>query len=469
MMRRVCRPMRAGMVVLLFAVAIGLPVLYFRWWRGFYLVGDLAAPPEDGEGSVALTAEGSGGRVHVPAEGNRGKAVVPARARGGDVGAPSEGSRGTVTVPAQGRVDRGAVPPEGGEGSAEIDALLHEDPRSFYTVYYDTEAITLQRKGASVRLDNARKEYLNRLVEASALDADNQVSNVAFIKTRDTGSTTLGTLPSSSVRQKTQPPGIEVAHFPGYGLTVPIAEAAKKTRESRKRLDIMHYRIDINTTSQPERWSQAKGRYGDVMRDPNNLNCITLFREPRDLLLRFYSSFVEIETKVPIEGFFRQSNPDPKTAEQLRSLGCKDFGIETEADLDKFILTEIPQFEPILLAERFDEGLMALRNLMGWHLVDMTYIPDDRTGGGEGPTGVVRKDSPPFDEVPKDVREAPRCLFHWLSSKVLFARMCCCDSGCCCVHVCSADFLSVRLPHGGQNVSTNIFYLAPNNIVSPQR
>ncbi|CAN0545185.1 unnamed protein product [Ectocarpus sp. 12 AP-2014] len=48
---------------------------------------------------------------------------------------------------------------------------------------------------------------------------------------------------------------------------------------------------------------------------------------------------------------------------------------------------------------------MVLRNLMGWHLVDMTYIPDDRTGGEEGPTGVVRNDSSPFDELPKDVQD----------------------------------------------------------------
>ena len=49
--------------------------------------------------------------------------------------------------------------------------------------------------------------------------------------------------------------------------------------------------------------------------------------------------------KVPVEEFFRQENPDPKVVEQLRSLGCKEFGIEAEADLDDFIRTEIPQFE----------------------------------------------------------------------------------------------------------------------------
>lgn len=49
--------------------------------------------------------------------------------------------------------------------------------------------------------------------------------------------------------------------------------------------------------------------------------------------------------KVPIEKFLRQANPDPKVVEQLRSLGCKEFGIETEADVDEFIRTEIPHFE----------------------------------------------------------------------------------------------------------------------------
>lgn len=31
--------------------------------------------------------------------------------------------------------------------------------------------------------------------------------------------------------------------------------------------------------------------------------------------------------------------------EQLRSLGCKEFGVETDAELDEFIQKEIPQFK----------------------------------------------------------------------------------------------------------------------------
>lgn len=248
------------------------------------------------------------------------------------------------------------------------------------------------------RLDAARRDYLNKLVEASALDRDNQVSNLAFFKTHKTGSTTLAILLHRyGVRHD-----LEVAHFPGYGSTIPIAQAAEKTRESEKRVDIMHYHIDTNTPKQ-ERWSQAKARYGDVMRDPDGINFVTLFREPRDRLLSFYTFFVEFETRVPIQEFLGRKDPDPKVVERLRNLGCKEFGVETEADLDVFIRTEIPEFELILLTERFDEGLMVLRNLLGWHLVDMTYVSVNLTAGRRGRKGVL-KDRSPFEKLPKDVQ-----------------------------------------------------------------
>lgn len=74
-------------------------------------------------------------------------------------------------------------------------------------------------------------------------------------------------------------------------------ETRSQTRESQNRVDIMHYHIDTDTPKQ-ERWAQAKTHYGDVMRDPDSINFITLFREPRDRLLSFYTFFVEFETLV---------------------------------------------------------------------------------------------------------------------------------------------------------------------------
>ena len=59
----------------------------------------------------------------------------------------------------------------------------------------------------------------------------------------------------------------------------------------------MHYHIDTDTPKQ-ERWARAKEQYSDIMRNPDNINFITLFREPRDRLLSFYTFFIEFETLV---------------------------------------------------------------------------------------------------------------------------------------------------------------------------
>lgn len=59
----------------------------------------------------------------------------------------------------------------------------------------------------------------------------------------------------------------------------------------------MHYHIDTDTPRQ-ESWAKARELYKDVMRDPDNINFITIFREPRDRLLSFYTFFVEFDTRV---------------------------------------------------------------------------------------------------------------------------------------------------------------------------
>lgn len=59
----------------------------------------------------------------------------------------------------------------------------------------------------------------------------------------------------------------------------------------------MHYHIDTDTPRQ-ERWGSAKEHYRDVMRYPDDINFITILRDPRDRLLSFYAFFVEFETGV---------------------------------------------------------------------------------------------------------------------------------------------------------------------------
>ena len=90
------------------------------------------------------------------------------------------------------------------------------------------------------------------------------------------------------------------------------------------------------------------------------------------------------------------------------SLGCGYLVVVT----DGAIVTPAspPPAAQILLTERFDEGLMVLRNLLKWHLVDMTYIPVNKTAGRNGRTATGDlKDRAHFDNLPEDVREACPC------------------------------------------------------------
>lgn len=62
-----------------------------------------------------------------------------------------------------------------------------------------------------------------------------------------------------------------------------------------------------------------------------------------------------------------------------------------------------------MLTEQFDEGLLVLRHLLGWNLVDLTYIKANITKkGAKRWDGLPLVDAPHFDDLPKEVcEEAP--------------------------------------------------------------
>lgn len=45
-------------------------------------------------------------------------------------------------------------------------------------------------------------------------------------------------------------------------------------------------------------WDEAKDSYEQILRDPDNINYITIFREPREHLLSYYTFFIEPITRV---------------------------------------------------------------------------------------------------------------------------------------------------------------------------
>ncbi|CAN0062198.1 unnamed protein product [Pylaiella littoralis] len=285
---------------------------------------------------------------------------------------------------------------EGDEGTVDTINDLAGERNLDHGLTDDGEKRPFLAQHSAERMASKGRDYLNGLVAASALEAADQVSNLALFKTHKTASTTLATL----LHRYGKRHNLEVAHFPGFGSTIPIATAAEKTRANQTRFDIMHYHIDTTDTPKQEPWAKARELYKDVMRDPENINFITIFREPRDRLLSFYTFYVEFITSVPIQTFFRQERPDTKVLEMLRSLGCKEFGVETEAELEEFIEREIPRFKLILLSDRFDESLVTLRRTFRWHLIDMTYVPNNLTAGRKRGKKQLKKRLP-FADLPK--------------------------------------------------------------------
>lgn len=64
-----------------------------------------------------------------------------------------------------------------------------------------------------------------------------------------------------------------------------------------------------------------------------------------------------------------------------------------------------PTYSKVLLTEEFDEGLMVLRRLLKWDMVDMTYLSMYKTAkGSRRYDGKELVDAPHFDDLPEHVR-----------------------------------------------------------------
>jgi len=57
------------------------------------------------------------------------------------------------------------------------------------------------------------------------------------------------------------------------------------------RVDIMHYHVGTSSTL-GHTWTAVAEQYKSIMRDPNNINFVTIFREPRAHFLSYYYYFV---------------------------------------------------------------------------------------------------------------------------------------------------------------------------------
>ncbi|CAM9324747.1 unnamed protein product [Pylaiella littoralis] len=264
----------------------------------------------------------------------------------------------------------------------------------------------------------ATRDYLNGLVAAAAADTDQQSSNIAFIKTHKTASTTMAFLLFRYARRH----GAKLAHFDGHNTAIPLNEAVQQTRDGKGRCDIMHYHISTFGEYDGS-WEHAEQQYRQLMRDPAGIHFITVLREPRSHFLRwwvdmntrksYYYYFMQPQTQKSIEDFLTQRDNNPKSHKRLFNPLAAEFGVKTPEDLRYMVETALPNLKLVILTEDFDEGLMVMRRLFGWSMIDMTYVTVLKTiSGRKRYDGKKLVESPRFEDLPQHVQKTIDGLTH---------------------------------------------------------
>ncbi|CAM9404122.1 unnamed protein product [Ascophyllum nodosum] len=217
--------------------------------------------------------------------------------------------------------------------------------------------------------------YLNNLLAETVID-NGQKSNIAFIKTHKTG----GTL-STLLARYAQKHRLKIVYYNhvknGHRVFLPVVDVAPKIlEECGGRVDMIHYHICGPLAGLHNRNREdIESGYKAIMRDPENINYITIIREPREHLLSFYCYFIEPFSKISIGDFSKRTmdDPDHKHLKLLNNPLSREFSVVTHEDLDHFFHVALPKFRLVFLEEEFDEGLMVLRRLLGWHMINVTY------------------------------------------------------------------------------------------------
>eukprot|EP00904_Undaria_pinnatifida_P012458 jgi/Undpi1/8342/HiC_scaffold_25.g10811.m1 len=222
------------------------------------------------------------------------------------------------------------------------------------------------------------RDYLNGLVSETAALTSNQLCNIAFVKTHKTASTTLAYLLFRYGRRHHK----KIANFDDHNSAIPLSEAVTQTKQGKGRVDIMHYHMSV-FGQYDGTWNEAEDYYRRIMRDSERVNFVSVVREPRNHLLS--GDIVHSHLFNPLSA---------------------EFGVSTRGAMENLVADVLPRLKLVILTEEFDEGLMVLRRLLGWSMIDMTYSSMYKTAkGAKRFDGKQLVDVPHFDDLPQQTRD----------------------------------------------------------------
>eukprot|EP00903_Cladosiphon_okamuranus_P005816 g5759.t2 len=266
-------------------------------------------------------------------------------------------------------------------------------------------AVNGDETGQGIERLAGQRDYLNGLVDETAAATGKQACNIAFAKTHKTASTTMAMILVRYARRHDK----KLASFGGNHVSeIPLGEAVRQVERSGERVDVMHYHYTVSGSFQG-RWAQATAMYEKIMQQNERISYVTVVRSPRAHFLSYYYYYVQPEVQLSVMHFFGSKRTDKKFKNQQRRLAnplCSEFGITNGEDLEHFIKAELPDFRLVLLTEAFDEGLMIMRRLLGWEMIDMTYSKMMQTKAGSRRwDGKELKDVPHWDDLPDWVQD----------------------------------------------------------------
>ncbi|CAN0386062.1 unnamed protein product, partial [Discosporangium mesarthrocarpum] len=174
---------------------------------------------------------------------------------------------------------------------------------------------------------------------------------------------------------------------------------------SGKRVDLMHYHYAWNGFYKGT-WQQAEENYGRIMADPDNINFVTVLREPVTHFLSYYYYFIQPSNGLSIVEYFAMQRNLVVNTHILYNPLSAEFGIGSMDELGTFIRDHLPRFKMVLLTEYFDESLALFMRMFNWDPIDMTYCRVVETKAGvQRYDGKDLVDVPRVSQLPLEVRE----------------------------------------------------------------
>ena len=196
-----------------------------------------------------------------------------------------------------------------------------------------------------------------------------QVTNIAYLKTHKTGSTTLG-----SVFYRYGARHHLKFYVEGHILNMVQPKAEKLGKYN---IILQHHSGDgfwhggrlHNDYQKLLQWYQA------LIQDPS---VVTILREPVSHYLSSFYYYHEPDMRAKKK---MQMEPDDHPwlwesveAKKWKNPMAAEFGIYSTEALSSFLETGLPSFSLIMLTDRFEESLVVMRHLFNLNLLDLTFL-----------------------------------------------------------------------------------------------